>query len=47
LQSVSQLRPEAASWRQDEGALEFELDLPPHSVAALTVEFAPTAGSHG
>jgi len=46
LQSVSQLRPEAASWREDEGALEFELDLPPHSVAALTVEFAPTAGSH-
>jgi xylan 1,4-beta-xylosidase len=41
LQMVSQLRPEATSWRQAEGAVEFELALPPHSLTALTVEFAP------
>ena len=47
LQSVSQLRKEAVGWQQADGALQLELDLPPHSLAALTVEFAPTACEGG
>ena len=46
LQAMSQLRQEPSVWRQAEGALEFELGLPPHSVAALTVEFAPRGADH-
>ncbi len=46
LQAMSQLRQEPSVWRQAEAALEFELGLPPHSVAALTVEFAPRVADH-
>jgi xylan 1,4-beta-xylosidase len=40
LQAASRLRKEPLSWQPAEGGLQFDLDLPPHSVAALTVEFA-------
>src|SRR5262249_14403336 len=37
----SRLREEAPAWRYEGGGLSVELGLPPHGVAALTVEFAP------
>jgi xylan 1,4-beta-xylosidase len=42
LREGSQLRPESQPWRSREGAIEVEVYLPPHAVAAVTLEFAST-----
>src|SRR5262249_1990332 len=41
IEEASRLREEAPAWRYEGGNLSVELGLPPHGVAALTVEFAP------
>ena len=33
---------EACPWTWRDGRLALEIELPPHAVAALTVEFAPS-----
>jgi xylan 1,4-beta-xylosidase len=43
LEEASRLRPEAQPWKYEGGAAHLEVTLPPHAVAALTVDFAPTA----
>lgn len=40
LQAVSRLVKEPIGWTFDAGTIRFDLDLPPHSVAAITIEFA-------
>jgi xylan 1,4-beta-xylosidase len=44
LQSASQLRTEPLGCRRVDGELELELTVPPHGLAAITLEFAPAAG---
>jgi xylan 1,4-beta-xylosidase len=39
LQEASRLRQEQLNWTYENQALEMELSVPPHAVAALTVEF--------
>jgi xylan 1,4-beta-xylosidase len=39
LEDASRLRPEPQPWRHEGGGLLFELDVPPHGVAAVTVAF--------
>jgi xylan 1,4-beta-xylosidase len=41
LHEASRMVPEACPWRWRAGGLALEIELPPHAVAALTVEFAP------
>jgi xylan 1,4-beta-xylosidase len=41
LQISSQLLKEPQSWSCTEGNVRFHFDLPPHSVAAITLEFEP------
>jgi xylan 1,4-beta-xylosidase len=41
LQAASQLRKEAQSWSWSEGNVRLDFDLPPHSVAAIALEFGP------
>ena len=41
IEEASRLRAEAQAWRYEEGCVSVEVELPPHGVAALTVEFAP------
>jgi hypothetical protein len=41
LQAASRLVKEPLGWRHEEQTVHLEMDLPPHSVAAVTVEFAP------
>ena len=41
IEEASRLREEALAWRYEEGSLSMEVELPPHGVAALTVEFGP------
>jgi xylan 1,4-beta-xylosidase len=38
LEEASQLIGEAQSWRYEERAVHFEIELPPHAVAALTID---------
>ena len=40
LEKASRLTPEACSWEYQSRTARLSLDLPPHAVAALTVEFA-------
>ncbi len=47
LRSESQLRAEPLGARRVDGVLEFTLALPPHSVAAVTLELEPTAPAEG
>jgi xylan 1,4-beta-xylosidase len=42
LEEASRLVNEAQSWRYEEGTADFEVELPPHAVAALTIDFAPS-----
>jgi xylan 1,4-beta-xylosidase len=37
LQEASRLIAEPHSWKQEEGTIRFEVELPPHAVAALTI----------
>jgi xylan 1,4-beta-xylosidase len=41
LEEASRLREEAPAWRYENGTLSVEVGLPPHAVAALTIDFAP------
>jgi xylan 1,4-beta-xylosidase len=41
LEEASQLRGESHTWEHLEGAVRLAVDLPPHAVAALTVDCAP------
>jgi hypothetical protein len=43
LQKASQLLRQPQSWSHHDGILSLEIRLPPHAVAALTVEFEPGA----
>jgi xylan 1,4-beta-xylosidase len=40
LEEASRLRQETLPWQYEEGTLSLEVCMPPHAVAALTVEFA-------
>ncbi len=40
MQEASRTVPEPHPWKYKEGTVEIEIKLPPHSVAAITVEFA-------
>jgi len=40
LQEASRTVPEPHPWKYKERTVEIEIKLPPHSVAAITVEFA-------
>jgi hypothetical protein len=40
LHEASRVTREVCSWTSRETQIAFELELPPHAVAALTVEFA-------
>ncbi|HZJ24497.1 MAG TPA: hypothetical protein VFD54_14355, partial [Anaerolineales bacterium] len=41
LQASSQLHKEPQSWSWSEGNVRLHFDLPPHSLAAITLEFEP------
>ena len=41
LRDASRLAPEHQPWKYEGGALRIELDLPPHAVAAVTVDHTP------
>lgn len=41
LQKASELVKEAQSWKEEVGGILLEVDLPPHAIAAITIEFAP------
>jgi xylan 1,4-beta-xylosidase len=41
LNEASQMGREPQPWKYKGGAIHMEIDLPPHAVAAITVEFAP------
>jgi xylan 1,4-beta-xylosidase len=41
LEDASRLREETQPWHYEGGVLSLEVSLPPHAVAALTVEFVP------
>ncbi len=45
LQAASQIRREPQPWKCEDGTIHLELDLAPHAVAAITVEFAPQPSS--
>ncbi|PZR77624.1 MAG: beta-xylosidase [Chthoniobacterales bacterium] len=45
LQAASRLVPEPHRWKYKDGSVHLELALPPHGVAAITVEYAPTPRS--
>ncbi len=40
LQAASQLVKESVAWKHKDGSLQLDVDLPPHAVAAVTLEFA-------
>jgi hypothetical protein len=40
LDTASALRKEAQPWTQESGLVDLAVVLPPHSVAAITIEFA-------
>ena len=42
LHEASGMVREVCPWTWREGRLALEIDLPPHAVAALTLEFAPS-----
>ncbi len=42
LDDVSRLTPAVHPWSFEDGVLHIELDIPPHAVAALAVDIAPT-----
>jgi xylan 1,4-beta-xylosidase len=46
LKGVSRLIKEPIGWRYEAGTIHLDLDLPPHGVAAITMEFSaePTGG---
>lgn len=39
LQDASELRREALNWKMDAGSVALQIDLPPHAVAAITLEY--------
>jgi xylan 1,4-beta-xylosidase len=41
LEQAAAVSPAAFAGRYNEGSLSFELDIPPHAVAAITIQFAP------
>jgi xylan 1,4-beta-xylosidase len=43
LQAASRLVQEPQCWAYEDGVIHLELALPPHAVAAITVEFAPAS----
>lgn len=48
LQAASRLVQEPQGWAYEDGVIHLELALPPHAVAAVTVEFAPESSEeHG
>jgi xylan 1,4-beta-xylosidase len=46
LKGVSRLRREPIGWRYDAGTVHLDLNLPPHGVAALTLEFSTEPCKH-
>jgi xylan 1,4-beta-xylosidase len=40
LESASRVVIEPVGWRCDNGTIQVDVDLPPHGVAAITIEFA-------
>jgi xylan 1,4-beta-xylosidase len=47
LERASRTKKEAHPWKYADRALELDLTLPPHAVAAVTVEFAPDPSRRG
>jgi xylan 1,4-beta-xylosidase len=45
LQAASQIIREPQPWNYEDGTIHLELALPPHAVAAISVEFAPQSSS--
>ena len=41
LQAASRLVKEPIGWKFEEGTLHLNIDLPPHAIAAVTLELAP------
>lgn len=41
LHAASRLTREPLSWTFEEGTIHFQLSIPPHAIAAITVEFSP------
>ncbi|MDQ2659791.1 MAG: hypothetical protein M3Y03_05170, partial [Verrucomicrobiota bacterium] len=45
LQKASELVKETQSWKEEAGGILLEVDLPPHAIAAITIELAPAPKS--
>jgi hypothetical protein len=41
LHAASRLTREPLPWTFEEGTIHFQLSIPPHAIAAITVEFSP------
>lgn len=46
LKGASRLVKEPIAWKYDAQTIQFDLDLPPHAVAAITIECAELLGEH-
>jgi xylan 1,4-beta-xylosidase len=44
LKAASRLTKEPISWKYDTPTIQFDLDVPPHAVAAITIEFGELSG---
>jgi xylan 1,4-beta-xylosidase len=45
LQAASRLTPEPHPWKYADESVQFELALPPHAVAAITLKYSPAQPS--
>jgi xylan 1,4-beta-xylosidase len=47
LQAASHLTPEPQRWKYADESVHLEIALPPHGVAAITLEYSPTPRPRG